>query len=86
MSSNLRPATLDMLGLIPTIKWYVTQFTRNTGITATLHLPEHADLSSCASTTVFRIIQEGLTNVARHSGASAVTIHARAPGVRCSSG
>lgn len=78
VSSNLRPATLDMLGLIPTIKWYVTQFTRSTGITATLHLPEHADLSSCASTTVFRIIQEGLTNVARHSGASAVSIRARA--------
>ena len=77
VSSSLRPATLDTLGLIATIRWYVTQFSRNTGIATVLRLPEYVRLSQLGNTAVFRIIQEGLTNVAKHSGASKVTINVR---------
>ena len=77
VSSSLRPATLDTLGLVATIRWYVAQFSRNTGIDTALWLPDYVRMSPVGNTTVFRIIQEGLTNVAKHSGASKVTINVR---------
>lgn len=77
VSSALRPAMLDTLGLVATIKWHAEEFTRLTGVRAELHLPEYIRLSSQRATAVFRIIQEALTNVARHSGATRVAIHVR---------
>lgn len=77
ISSALRPAMLDTLGLVATIKWHAEEFTRLTGIRAELRLPEYIRLSSQRATAVFRIIQEALTNVARHSQAKTVAIHAR---------
>jgi PAS domain S-box-containing protein len=74
ISANLRPATLDTLGLVATIKWYVAQFSKMTGIATDLHLPEYIKLSNTRSTAIFRIIQEALTNIAKHAGASAARV------------
>ncbi len=77
VSGSLRPATLDTLGLVATIRTHASQFSRSTGIATVLHLPDDIRLSRAGTTTVFRIVQEGLTNVARHAGAKTVTIRAR---------
>jgi len=77
LSSELRPATLDALGLMATIRWYVDRFSRRSGIATTLHLSEPVRLSEVASMAVFRILQEGLSNVAMHAAASRVTVQVR---------
>ena len=74
ISTNLRPAMLDLLGLMATIRWYVEQFSRSTGIATELQLPEYVRLSDASNIVVFRIIQEALTNVVTHAGASQVAI------------
>jgi len=74
LSSELRPVTLDTLGLIATVRWYVGEFSLKTGIAMALQLPDYVRISDVAAIAVFRIIQESLTNVAKHSGASQVSI------------
>lgn len=74
ISTSLRPATLDTLGLIATISWYARQFSSMTGIDVALQMPEYVRLTPAANTAVFRIIQEGLTNVAKHAGANRVDL------------
>jgi PAS domain S-box-containing protein len=74
ISADLRPATLDTLGLVATIKWHVAQFSKMTGIATDLYLPEYLRLSKNRSTAIFRIVQEALTNVAKHAGASSACV------------
>jgi signal transduction histidine kinase len=74
ISTCLRPAMLDTLGLIPTIKWHLNEFSELTGIDHELRLPEYIRLSAERSTGVFRILQEALTNVARHAEATKVGV------------
>lgn len=74
ISTHLRPGMLDTLGLLATIRWHADQFSRMTGIEIGLQLPDYVRLSAEASTAVFRIVQEGLTNIAKHSGAKKVSI------------
>jgi signal transduction histidine kinase len=74
ISSELRPGVLDRLGLQAGIEWLLNQFERRTGITTTLSVEgvrywEDADLS----TALFRITQEALTNIARHTQATLIT-------------
>ncbi|MBT0961489.1 PAS domain-containing protein [Denitromonas iodatirespirans] len=76
ISGSLRPAMLDTLGLVETIRWYLPQFSDATGIKTLLRLPDYVRLSNAANIIVFRIIQEGLTNVARHAGANRAWVHA----------
>jgi PAS domain S-box-containing protein len=75
ISSELRPGILDMLGLEAAVEWYVEEFEKRTGISCRRSSTmAGADLSSDQATALFRILQEALTNVARHAGATAVDI------------
>lgn len=74
ISAGLRPAMLDTLGLIATVKWYAADFSRMTGIAIDLRMPERLTLSAVRNTAVFRIVQEALTNVARHAEATRASI------------
>lgn len=80
IASNLRPGTLDTLGLIATIKSYTKEFSSLTEIKVILQLPQLLSLSSDQSITIFRIVQEAMTNVARHSTATMVRISLRKRG------
>jgi two-component system sensor histidine kinase UhpB len=75
LSSQLRPGLLDDLGLVPALEWLVTEFTARSGLDHTLTLPEFApDLPPDLVTDLYRICQESLTNVVRHSKASKVDV------------
>lgn len=75
ISQDLRPGVLDDLGLAAAVEWLVDQFQKRTGIPCRLVLNrEEFDLPDSIATSVFRIVQEALTNVARHAGAGAVEI------------
>jgi len=73
IASELRPRTLDDLGLTSALEWQAQEFERRTGISCRLSLPEKPlVLDADRSTAIFRIFQESLTNVARHSHATQV--------------
>ncbi len=75
ISAELRPAILDDLGLIPAIEWEISAFQKRTGIEANLRKNVHdINVSKSISTIVYRILQEALTNVARHSKATKVKV------------
>lgn len=70
MSLDLRPAMLDDLGLLPTLLWHIQRYSQQTGIQIQL---EHEQLEGQrfgaeVETTVYRVVQEALTNIARHAG------------------
>ncbi len=70
IATELRPLMLDDLGLFATIEWLANDFSRRTGIAVDLTLPEaEFEVDSQLSTALFRVLQESLTNVARHAGA-----------------
>lgn len=78
IATDLRPSVLDDLGLVAAVEWQCQEFERGTGITTQLDVPAaHPELEQSCATTVFRILQEGLTNVARHAGASRVNVALR---------
>jgi PAS domain S-box-containing protein len=75
ISSELRPAILDDLGLIPAVESQAQEFSARTGIVCQFDsLVESIDLDREKATAVFRIIQEALTNILRHSRATRVNI------------
>jgi two-component system sensor histidine kinase UhpB len=72
---SLRPSLLDDLGLLPALRSLVTEFTERSHLPVELHAPATlAPLSTDAELAIFRALQEGLANVARHAEASAVTV------------
>jgi signal transduction histidine kinase len=69
VSYLLHPPLLDETGLAAALQWYVAGFEQRSGIKTELYLPETIGrLPRQIETTVFRIIQECLTNIHRHSG------------------
>jgi PAS domain S-box-containing protein len=73
--TDLRPSVLDELGLEAAFEWYVGEFQLRTGIVCRLHTSlGDTVLDADRSTALFRILQEALTNVVRHAGATAVEI------------
>ena len=81
--AELRPGILDELGLAATMEWQTGEFQKRTGIKCSLEI-EFDEHAACINlkTTVFRILQECLTNIARHSGASEAQITLRDEGHR----
>jgi PAS domain S-box-containing protein len=73
IASELRPRTLDDLGLTAALEWQAQEFESRTGIRCVVALPQQElALDSERSTAIFRIFQESLTNVARHAQATQV--------------
>lgn len=73
--ADLRPALLDDLGLLAAITWLVQNFRQRTSLRCRLSLPTHTPaLPAEQAIDVFRILQESLTNVARHARATRVTV------------
>lgn len=72
---ELRPTMLDDLGLLPALQMYMKKFMADTGIRVSLKASAKIDqLAIMVRTMLYRIIQESLTNVARHSKASHVVV------------
>lgn len=72
ISSNLRPLMLDDLGLSDAADWLVRDFEERSGVSCDLALGDPDELAAVArpvATAIYRIMQESLTNVARHSRA-----------------
>lgn len=75
VAAELRPAMLDELGLTAAVEWQARQFEERSSIFCNLALPaEGPALEPERATAVFRIFQEVLNNVARHSHATEVSI------------
>lgn len=75
LSHLLHPPLLDEAGFVSAAKWYVEGFGRRSGIETQLELPEHLRrLPRPTEIALFRILQEALTNVHRHSGSRAVEV------------
>ncbi len=75
LSTELRPAILDNLGLIPAIEWLAQEFQKRTGITCEfVTADDDLALDADRMTALFRICQEALTNVTRYAQATSVHI------------
>jgi signal transduction histidine kinase len=79
LSCLLHPPLLDEVGFASAARWYTDEFAKRSGIKVKLDLPEGADrLPKLVRIALFRILQESLTNVHRHSGSPAVEISLKA--------
>jgi len=75
LSYLLHPPLLDDLGLIPALQWYVRGFMERSGIQVELHVNgEIGRLPTDLETALFRVTQESLTNIHRHSGSPSAII------------
>ena len=74
LAAELRPSILDDLGLIPALEWHSEEFQKRFGIEVEFHSQaDELNVPSVIATGLFRMYQESLTNVARHSDAKKVT-------------
>jgi len=75
LSLDVRPAMLDDLGLVPALRWHLDRYAAQTQVTVRF---EHAGLERRfppdVETATYRIVQEALTNVARHAGTSQAVV------------
>jgi signal transduction histidine kinase len=75
LSLTLLPPLLDDLGLLPALLWYTERYTIRMGIPVTVrHSGLEGRFPALIETTVYRIVQEALTNVVRHADTDAVTL------------
>jgi two-component system, NarL family, sensor histidine kinase UhpB len=75
LALNLRPPTIDQLGLFPALRSLVATFTESTGLHVALELPrETISLSRERTLAVYRIVQEALTNTAKHAVAQHISV------------
>ena len=79
VASGLRPSVLDQLGISAAIEWQVSEFERQTRISCDLDVEDiDPPIDDERAIACFRIVQEALTNVARHSGATHVSVRVEA--------
>ncbi|MCX5811958.1 MAG: PAS domain S-box protein [Proteobacteria bacterium] len=74
VSAELRPVILDDFGLVPALEWAVNKFKIQTDIDTKITIGGGIDLDGERSTQIYRIVQESLTNVARHASATKLNI------------
>jgi signal transduction histidine kinase len=74
ISTDLRPLVLDDLGLAAAADWLTQNFTARTGIPCELATASDLELADPQATSLFRILQESLTNVAKHARATQVEV------------
>ncbi len=75
ISSDLRPSVLDDLGFAAAAAWYVEEFSARTGLDVHLSLsPDDPEQGGQVATTLFRVLQESLTNVVRHAHATRIDV------------
>jgi two-component system sensor histidine kinase UhpB len=73
--SDLRPSILDDLGLVPAIRWYASTYLESSGVQLNLIAPEESLLVPVElATTLFRVTQEAINNILRHSQAKSASI------------
>lgn len=74
LTSQLRPQIIDDLGLEAAVEWYAKDFSERTGIIVVVKLEPVGNITSDISLAIFRILQEALTNISRHSKAKKAVI------------
>ena len=83
LSHLLHPPLLEIAGLISAIRWYVDGFSERSKIKVDLEVPSNLGrLPNDTELAIFRIIQECLTNIHRHSGSATAAIHIQQDGER----
>lgn len=79
LSIDLRPSALDDLGLLPALRWYLKEYQQKCSIDVEFNESGfHERLPAEMETVLYRIVQEALTNTARHSNATKVVITMKA--------
>jgi len=74
LATRLRPGVLDDLGLIDALEWYIMDFEKRTGIACVFKHGRVPPIDGIGATAAYRIVQEALTNVTRHAGATQVKV------------
>ncbi len=75
LALELRPSALDDLGLVPALQWYTKQYAERHGVTVDFRSVGLAErLPSDVELVLYRVVQEALTNVAKHARARHVTV------------
>jgi signal transduction histidine kinase/ABC-type uncharacterized transport system substrate-binding protein len=77
LSLDLRPPMLDDLGLVPTLRWYVTVFSRRLNAQVTFNADECLHIPPVIAIVLYRLTQEALTNIAKHASAKQVRVELR---------
>jgi two-component system NarL family sensor kinase len=78
LSYLLHPPTMDAAGFASAARWYVEGYGQRSGLNVTLDVPADLErLPDAVELALFRVLQEALTNVHRHSGASAAEVLVR---------
>jgi PAS domain S-box-containing protein len=81
LALDLRPSMLDDFGLVAALEWLLQRYTRQTGVAVDLvHAGVDRRFSTEVEVAVYRIVQEALTNVARHAGAGHAVVNIEAKG------
>jgi PAS domain S-box-containing protein len=74
VSAELRPVILDDFGLVPALEWAISKFKNQIDIDVKMTVGDGIDLDGERSTQIYRIVQESLTNIARHASATKLSI------------